>query len=53
MDRNVILKAYFNSRALVEEQIRSYNLFLDNLQNIIDENKYIDPKVSDFTIKLG
>ncbi|MBN1159614.1 MAG: DNA-directed RNA polymerase subunit B'' [Candidatus Diapherotrites archaeon] len=53
MDRNVILKAYFNSRALVEEQIRSYNLFLDTIQNIIDENKYIDPKVSDFTIKLG
>ncbi|MBR9706994.1 MAG: DNA-directed RNA polymerase subunit B'' [Candidatus Diapherotrites archaeon] len=53
MDRDVILNSYFESRKTAQEQIQSYNSFLEKMQSVVDENRVIDPKVSDFTIKLG
>jgi DNA-directed RNA polymerase subunit B" len=49
-----ILESYLKSHSLVQHQIEGFNRFIDiGIQNIIDEQKVIEPNVEGFALKLG
>ena len=54
----VLIEKYFKEHSLVESDIESFNNFIDNeLQNIIEENKFIEPtiiphNIDEFKIRL-
>ena len=55
---HVLIKRYFDEHSLVESDIESFNYFIDKeLQNIINENKIIEPtiiphNIDEFKIRL-
>ena len=54
----ILIKKYFEEHSLVASDIESFNNFIDvELQNIVEENKIIEPtiipqNIDDFKIKL-
>src|SRR3989338_7229604 len=51
--RNAVLDAFFDSNKLAEEQIDSYNSFVEKVQDYVNEVRDVNPKVSDISIELG
>lgn len=51
---NEILEAYLSSVSLVQQQIESFNRFLDfGIQKVISKQGSIQPDIEDFSLKLG
>jgi DNA-directed RNA polymerase, beta subunit/140 kD subunit len=51
---NEILEAYLSSASLVQQQIESFNRFLDfGIQRVIAKQGSIQPNIEDFSLKLG
>jgi DNA-directed RNA polymerase, beta subunit/140 kD subunit len=51
---NEILEAYLSSTSLVQQQIESFNRFLDfGIQRVIAKQGSIQPNIEDFSLKLG
>jgi DNA-directed RNA polymerase beta subunit len=51
---NEILEAYLSSVSLVQQQIESFNRFVEfGIQKIISKQGYIQPNIEDFSLKLG
>ena len=49
-----ILEAYLSSVSLVQQQIESFNRFLDfGIQKVINKQGTIQPNIEDFSLKLG
>ena len=46
MNKNILIKKYFEEQSFVDSTIESYNNFIEKeLQNIINENKEIEPTI--------
>ena len=51
---NEILEAYLSSVSLVQQQIESFNRFVEfGIQKIVSKQGYIQPNIEDFSLKLG
>jgi len=51
---NELLEAYLSSASLVQQQIESFNRFLDfGIQRVIAKQGSIQPNIEDFSLKLG
>ncbi|MGC9205212.1 MAG: DNA-directed RNA polymerase subunit B'' [Candidatus Micrarchaeia archaeon] len=51
---NELLESYLSSVSLVQQQIESFNRFLDfGIQRVIAKQGIIQPNVEDFSLKLG
>jgi DNA-directed RNA polymerase beta subunit len=51
---NELLESYLSSFSLVQQQIESFNRFIDfGIQRVIAKQGIIQPNVEDFSLKLG
>jgi len=54
LDNHELLESYLSNTSVVQQQIDSYNRFINiGLQKIVESQSSIEPEVSDFAIKLN